>query len=255
MLLGLKKEIIYGPVQSRRLGRSLGLNILPGDRKACPFNCVYCQYGWTGYHTLRIPRSSVLRRVEEVKVALETALNKLETPPVFITFSGNGEPTSHPDFDAMVDAVNSVRDRLIPTAKTAILSNSSLVGDASIRKSLSKLDWKIMKLDCGSLEVFRNYNQPCRGVDLERITRGLEKLGGVTIQALFTSGENGNLEARSVEEWIERLKKIKPIAVQLYTLDRDYPDRTLKYATLEELSAVKRMAVEEGLPAEVYQRH
>jgi len=254
MLLALKNEIIYGPVNSRRLGRSLGLNILPGNKKACPFNCVYCQYGWTEYHTTQIPSSLRLPGVDGVKEALEAALIELETPPAFITFSGNGEPTVHPDFEAMVEGVISVRDRLAPAAQTAVLSNSALAGEKSIKKSLSKLDWTIMKLDCGSPRLFQRYNQPCSGVDLERITQGLGELEDVVIQALFTSGESGNLETQNIEEWVERLKRIKPKAVQLYTLDRDYPDKTLQYATIGELSRIRERVKKAGIPAEVYQR-
>lgn len=252
MLLDLKKDIIYGPVRSRRLGRSLGLNILPGNKKACPFDCVYCQYGWTGHHSTRIGSSFRLPRVEEVKKALETALINLEEPPAFITFSGNGEPTLHPDFDAVVEGVISVRNRLAPTAQTAILSNSALVWEKSIRESLAKLDSRIMKLDCGSPLVFERYNQPCKGVDLDLITEGLAQLEEVTIQALFTSGESGNLGIQNIEEWIERLKRIRPRAVQLYTLDRDYPDRTLTYATREELSRVAEKVKKAGFRAKVY---
>lgn len=254
MLLALKKDIIYGPVNSRRLGRSLGLNILPGDKKACLFNCVYCQYGWTEHHTTRIEGSLRLPSVEEVKEALETALLNLEEPPAFITFSGNGEPTLHPDFNAVVQGVISVRDRLVPAAQTAILSNSALVGEKSIQESLAKLDVRIMKLDCGSSLLFERYNQPCAGVDLEQITQGLEELEDVTIQALFTSGESGNLEIQNIEEWIERLKRIRPKAVQLYTLDRDYPDQTLKHATKEELFQIKSQVLKAGIPAEIYSR-
>jgi wyosine [tRNA(Phe)-imidazoG37] synthetase (radical SAM superfamily) len=254
MLLSLKKEIIYGPVHSRRLGRSLGVNILPGDKKACPFNCVYCQYGWTEYHTTRIDGSLRFPSVEEVKNALETALINLKEPPAFITFSGNGEPTLHPDFDAMVQGVISVRDSIAAAAQTAILSNSALAGNKSLQESLEKLDVRIMKLDCGSPQLFERYNQPCAGVDLDRITQGLEELEDVTIQALFTSGESGNLETQNIQEWIKRLKRIRPKAVQLYTLDRDYPDQTLKHATKEELIQVREKVKKAGISAETYHR-
>ena len=254
MLLTLKKDIIYGPVHSRRLGRSLGINILPENKKACPFNCVYCQYGWTEYHATRMDGSLRLPSVEEVKKALETALINLKEPPAFITFSGNGEPTLHPDFDAMVESIVSIRNLLAPAARTAILSNSALVWEKPIQVSLSKLDSRIMKLDCGSPLLFERYNQPCSGVDLDLITQGLEELEDVTIQALFASGETGNLNTQNIEEWIKRLKRIKPKAVQLYTLDRDYPDKTLEHANDEELSNIKSQVLQASFPAEVYSR-
>ncbi len=252
MLLGLKQGIIYGPVNSRRLGRSLGLNILPWEKKACPFNCVYCQYGWTECHTTNMPSDLSLPNVKEIKKALEEALSRMETPPAYITFSGNGEPTTHPEFDTMVEAVIEIRDRLALSAKTAILSNSALVPQESIRKSLEKLDLKIMKLDCGSPRIFQRYNKPCPGVDLESITQGLEKLSEITIQALFTAGETGNLEKENIDEWLVRLLRIRPRTVQLYTLDRSYPDKKLKHAPWMELVLVKDQVNRAGLEAEIF---
>jgi wyosine [tRNA(Phe)-imidazoG37] synthetase (radical SAM superfamily) len=252
MLLEPKREIIYGPVRSRRLGRSLGINILPPGRKACPFDCVYCQYGWTVWHARMIPPAMSLPDRGKVKQALEKALNELESPPAYITFSGNGEPTMHPDFDGMVDTVNAIRDKLAPSAKTAILSNSAFVSQKSIQKSLAKLDVRIMKLDCGSANIFQRYNRPCTGIELEEITQGLAELTDVILQTLLASGETGNLEAKNIDEWLGRLEKISPKAIQLYTLDRDFPDKRLRAATDKELSAVKKKIKKAGFRAEIY---
>lgn len=252
MLLRLQKGIIYGPVNSRRLGCSLGINILPAYEKLCPFNCVYCQYGWTKTHTIRLDKSSALPSVKDVKQALKEALMTISIQPAYITFSGNGEPTLHPDFGQIVEEVKAVRDELSPKAKTAILSNSALVSDLSIRQALSKLDLRIMKLDCGRPDVFKRYNQPCRGVDLEAITEGLARLTDVTIQTLFSSGQEGNLDPQNIIAWLERLKRINPSSIQLYTLDRGYPGNDLKSATEEQLSQIKKRIEEEGLSAQVY---
>jgi len=252
MLLEPKRDIIYGPVRSRRLGRSLGINILPPKKKVCPFDCVYCQYGWTAWHSAAIPPTMYFPDRGKVRLALETALAGMKEPPAYITFSGNGEPTMHPEFDGMVEDAAAIRDRLAPSAKTAVLSNSALVSGKSTRKSLAKLDKRIMKLDCGSPETFRRYNRPCPGIELEGITGGLEKLGDVIIQALFTSGKTGNIETKNIDEWIERLGGIDPIAVQLYTLDRDYPDKKLAAATEEDLVRIKERVEKAGFPAEVF---
>ncbi len=252
MLLKLQKGIIYGPVNSRRLGRSLGINILPAREKVCPFNCVYCQYGWTKIHTKRPDKNSALPSVKDVREALQEALRTISIQPAYITFSGNGEPTIYPDFGQMVEEVNAVRDELSPEAKTAILSNSALVSDLSIRQALSKLDLRMMKLDCGEVAVFKKYNQPCGGVDLEAITDGLARLTEVIIQALFSSGRKGNIDTKNIIAWMERLKKIKPSLVQIYTLDRGYPENDLKPATEEELKQIKALAEEAGLPARIY---
>ena len=252
MLLEPKASIIYGPVNSRRLGRSLGINILPAKKKACPFDCVYCQYGWTDCCASKIPSALPLPDRGAVQLALERALEELTEPPAYITFSGNGEPTLHPDFDGMVDGLNAIRSRFAPSAKTAILSNSALVSEKGIRRSLAKLDVRIMKLDCGSSPVFQRYNQPCSGIDLEKITRGLSELEDVTIQALFSSGKTGNLNKENIDAWIGRLKRINPGAVQLYTLDRDFPDKNLEAATKEDLSQIKERVEKAGFSAEIF---
>lgn len=252
MLLELQKEIIYGPVNSRRLGRSLGVNILPAHRKSCSFNCVYCQYGWTKDHILRTNTSPDQPTVHAVKEALKKALIHLNDPPAYITFSGNGEPSLHPDFSQIVEAVTVLRDRLAPEAKTAILSNSTLVFDKSIRKALSRLDVRIMKLDCGTPDIFKRYNQPCPGVDLEAITEGLSLLPDVDIQTLVSGGQAGNLDTKNTTAWVERLKYIQPHSVQLYTLDRGTPAKNLRPANREELDDIKAQVQKVGIRIRVF---
>jgi wyosine [tRNA(Phe)-imidazoG37] synthetase (radical SAM superfamily) len=254
-ILGLKKGLTYGPVDSRRLGPSLGINILPRDAKFCSLDCVYCQYGWTKVHGLRPRPGSGLPAPGEVRTALEEKLGSLPSPPAYITFSGNGEPTLHPDFGAMVGEAIAARDLLAPQAKTAILSNSTTVGDAAVRSALLRLDLRIMKLDAGSSEVFLRYNRPCPGLDLETITQGLRELARkapITIQALFTSGKNGNLVLDNISEWRARLLTIRPSLVQIYTLARGYPDADIAPATPEELRAIKTMLDRAGVPSQVF---
>jgi len=252
MLLELQKEIIYGPVNSRRLGRSLGINILPARRKICPFNCVYCQYGWTKDHVLRTDTSPDLPSVDAVKEALKKALIHIYKSPAYITFSGNGEPALHPDFSQIVEEVIVLRDKLAPEAKTAILSNSALVSDKAIRQALSRLDVRIMKLDCGASKIFKRYNQPCPGVDLEAITEGLSRLPDVDVQTLVSAGHAGNLNTQNITAWIERLKHIHPLSVQLYTLDRGYPAKNLKPTSREDLDDIKVRVQKAGIRIRVY---
>ncbi len=240
MLIELQRHIIYGPVNSRRLGLSLGINLLPTDKKVCPFNCVYCQYGWTEAHQPN-GADNRLPSVQVVIQALEEALMSMEKLPAYITFSGNGEPTLHPDFRTIVEGANATRDRLAPNAKTAILSNSAFVFKKNIRKALAKLDLRIMKLDCGSTPVFRTYNQPCPGITLEKITQGLTQLSDITIQTLWADGHAGNLQPDNIHEWIERLKRIKPLSVQIYTMDRGYPSHGLKPASRAQLHQIKEL--------------
>jgi wyosine [tRNA(Phe)-imidazoG37] synthetase (radical SAM superfamily) len=254
MLLTPKNTITYGPVNSRRLGRSLGVNILPPGQKTCTFNCVYCQYGWTDYEKIANINSLTWPSSEDVGEALKEALLQLDSPPAYITFSGNGEPTLHPSFPEIVTAVNSIRDQRAPCSQTAILSNSSLVSDSSIQKALSLLDRRIMKLDCGDRTTYHRYNKPNRGLELEDIADSMEKMEDIVIQALFSAGDAGNLTPANLEAWLVRIKKIRPDHVQIYSLDRDAPAEKLIPASESALLKIKNLVNEAGIEAEVYTR-
>jgi len=255
MLLELKKEIIYGPVRSRRLGPSLGVNVLPGNSKYCTFNCVYCQYGWTDFERMRRTGRNDFPSRDQVKEAIEAALLRLApAPPAYITLSGNGEATLHPEFTGIVADMIEIRDRLSPNSQTAILSNSTRVGNARIREALARLDVRIMKLDAGSQQMLSRYNQPMPGIRLDRIVDGLAKLGRVTIQSLFTAGSAGNFSDDEVECWLRQLEKIQPVAVQVYSLDRGYPSEGISPLTTMQLESIRDAARARDIHAEVFGR-
>lgn len=252
-LLQLQEEIIYGPVDSRRLGASLGLNILPVRYKACPFNCAYCQYGFTppnGY----IPESDGrdLPSVDEIKAALEDALE--EYPSVsYITFSGNGEPTLHPDFSKIIDVVKIIKDNAAPSAKVAILSNSALVSKERVRGALSKLDVRFMKLDAGDENTFRRFNRPHKDIEYEQMVNGLKQLKDIYIQTLFAGGEHGNCDDSAVEKWIEKIGEIKPLGCHIYSLDRPSADGRLTLVDREGLLKIKeRTTMLTNIPVAVF---
>lgn len=249
MLLKLKEEIIYGPVRSRRLGSSLGVNILPAGRKVCTFNCLYCQYGWTDYSLIH---NQTFPTVAHAVQAVESALQTISPPPEYITFSGNGEPTLHPEFRRIVDGIIDLRDRYAPNAKTAILSNSTMAGDPAIRESLQKLDVRIMKLDSGCEEILAAYNQPYSNIDLDGIVEGLTRLEDVTIQSLFTRGRLGNSDEKNITAWIQKLKRINPIAVHVYTLDRGWPSDAIGKLDTASLHRIQARCTAEGIPASAY---
>lgn len=260
-LLELQQGIIYGPVKSRRLGSSLGINILPTASKVCSFDCVYCQYGWTGDETHCLnadPGRYKLPTVESVTGAVASSLNKLRQEnslPRSLTFCGNGEPTLHPDFADMVRAVINVRNEMAPNVNTSILSNSSRVCDPQCRLALAALDMSYMKLDCGNAEFFARYNKPCSGVDFSCIVDGLTMLARevpVVIQSLFTSGPSGNLDAKNVEPWLQLIRRIGPTLVHLYTLDRGYPDNLLQPATRDELLDLKLRIDSLGFESKIF---
>lgn len=249
MLLELQSKIIYGPIRSRRIGSSLGVNLLPPRVKVCSFDCLYCQYGWTDFALME---NADYPEPEEVGKALREALGKLPEPPRWITFSGNGEPTLHPEFGRIVDIVISVRDERATGTGTAILSNSTTVHRPEIREALSKLDIRIMKLDAGTQEMFSSYSRPAPGFTLEQVVDGLAALKDVTIQSLFTKGMSGNYTEESIAAWIDHLKRIEPVMVQIYSLDRGFPSREIERLTQEELEGIVRRLEEVGIPAQAF---
>jgi wyosine [tRNA(Phe)-imidazoG37] synthetase (radical SAM superfamily) len=252
MTIPLQRGIIYGPVRSRRLGRSLGINLLPTSYKICTFNCLYCQYGWTRIHGRFLTDRDQWPQVNEVYNALERSLREISPLPDYITFSGNGEPTIYPDFPVIVEGVMKLRNDLAPHAKVAILSNSTMVTDENILATLSRLDVKIMKMDCGTIECFKSYNRPAKGVYFEEIVKGLAKLENITIQSLFSGGPKGNFYQENIEAWIDNLQQISPSMVQLYTLDRSFPSDKIVMLNKDRLIELKERLNEFGIDSEVY---
>jgi wyosine [tRNA(Phe)-imidazoG37] synthetase (radical SAM superfamily) len=235
-LLGLQKGIIYGPIRSRRLGSSLGINLLPTDFKLCSFNCIYCHYGWTKEHTTEIKNYlSFLPSVKEVGEALENWLKDNHPKIDYITFSGNGEPTLHPDFSKIVDSVKKIRDKYVPQAKVAILSNSSTVGIPNVKEGLAKLDLRIMKLDCGTEKCFIEINRPCEDVKFEDIAENLKSLNDFILQTIFLDGEINNISESEINEWIRKIAYLKPKEVQIYTCDRPQAKKGLVKVTKEKM--------------------
>ncbi len=251
MLLPVQPAIVYGPVRSRRLGRSLGINLLPTSAKACTFDCVYCQYGWTPPQA-EAPARSGLPTAGEVLAAVESALASLAEPPASHPFAGNGEPTLHPAFAEIVRGVTGLRDRLAPSCRTAVLSNASRLDDPAVREALAALDARIMKLDAGTEETFRRYNRPFGSTTLASVLAGLAALGGVTVQALFAEGPAGNSEPGEIRSWIENVIALHPLAVQLYTLDRGCPCEAIGPVGRRLLGAIRDVLISAGIPAEAY---
>lgn len=179
---------IFGPVQSRRLGVSLGINLMPGDGKMCSFDCIYCECGTNGERSTHSPRPSR----DEVVGSLERVLQQRRAagqPLHTLTFSGNGEPTLHPDFPAIIDDVLALRRRYFPEAKVSVLSNATTVHRPEVREALMKVDNNIQKLDTVSDEYIRFVDRPAPGYSVERVIRHLSDFAGhVIVQSLFMSG-------------------------------------------------------------------
>lgn len=241
----LQHDIIYGPIDSRRLGSSLGVNILPTRRKVCSFDCLYCQYGYTPVQKERWHvDSEELPTPGEVAEALMNALPRHGDIDA-ITLAGNGEPTLHPDFRKICEIVVRQRDMYLQSAEVCILSNSSTVGSTEVRFGLNLLDRPIMKLDAGTQAAFEKLNRPRPGVRLEKIVDGLARLDTVEIQTLFVTGPVDNTTDAELEAWLECMRRIRPRAVQLYTFERRPADVHLHPADSARLEKIAdRLATE-----------
>lgn len=252
MTIPLQTGIVYGPVNSRRLGRSLGVNIVSTKIKTCTFNCVYCQYGLKRIKDEFIQDARWYPSSQQIQKALENVLPILSPAPDYITFSGNGESTLHPDFTVVTDQVIQLRDKYAEEARVAILSNSSTVMNAEIRQTLNQFDDIIMKLDCGNVETFQLFNQPIEGIAFEDIISGLQKIDRLTIQALFAGGSGGNYTDNNIDDWIKLIRTLNPVKVQIYTLDRPYPSEFIKPLNRADLLSIKSRLDSPDIDSTVY---
>jgi wyosine [tRNA(Phe)-imidazoG37] synthetase (radical SAM superfamily) len=255
--LSLRTGIIYGPVQSRRLGLSLGINLLPTTYKLCSFDCIYCQYGWTKKATM-LPTDELndLPSPEQVYAALGTALTQVaqnELKVDSITICGNGEPTLYPHLRQVIETAKQMREQYQPQAQLAILSNSSTVGNQATRDALELLDLKIMKFDAGSEEMFQQLNHPGAPVYMGEIVAGLKSLKNIVLQALFVQGRLTNADPDSVSLWVEKVRDIRPLAVQVHTIEREPADEKLEKVNLATLQWIAdHVQWGAGVPAEIF---
>ncbi len=256
-MLPLQEGLVYGPVRSRRLGRSLGVNILPRHAKACSFNCTYCQYGWTKSPAQEGQASaetwpSAASVARAVALRLQRAVAAHE-PIDRLTLAGNGEPTLHPDFPSVVEAIRAVRDAQAPSLPLAVLSNSTTLEVSRIADALNTLDERYMKLDAGDATILRRVNGTTLSVDT--ILAGLRHLKDLVIQAMFVRDRLGRIDNAgdiAVATWISALLTVHPTAVQVYSIDRApaWPYlQAVPHARLEEIARRARAA---GLSAEAY---
>lgn len=230
MVLPLETGIIYGPLFSRRLGLSLGVNLLPATLKICSFDCIYCHYGLTDRDA--VAQDSDFPDPEQVYLAVEKVLQGSERFDT-LTFSGNGEPTLHPHFLEIITQVRHLRDRLRPGVTLSLYSNASTVNQPSIRQALHLFDNPILKLDAGDPLTFEKINRPLHGLGLDDIITGLKDVPDLIIQSLFVGGVVNNSNPRALHTWQAALADIRPEKVQLYSCDYPVPvegvERILPY--------------------------
>lgn len=246
---------IFGPVKSRRLGVSLGINLLPGNGKFCNFDCIYCECGFNKDHR---PKEKLPTR-EAVREQLERQLQKMQAencPPDVLTFAGNGEPTAHPEFAGIIDDTIALRDRYFPQAKVSVLSNATLIHRPDVFNALLRVDNNILKLDTVSDAYVRQVDRPTGTYRVQKIIDGMKRFKGkLIIQTLFMKGEDAqgasvdNMGEEFVRPWIEAVKSIAPQQVMIYTIDREPPTKSLRKATPAELDAIVARLEAEGISA------
>lgn len=238
----LYDNFIFGPIHSRRLGLSLGINLLPIDCKLCSFNCIYCECGWTlgGQKPRFNDKDAVLAMLEGVLSDMVEA----GTPPDVLTFAGNGEPTMHPDFEEIVDRVIALRDRLCPKAKVSVLSNATMLHREGVRRALGRVDNPILKLDSAFDATVELIDKPLGNYSVESVVENMKLFeGNCIVQTMFLRGEFegqrvDNTTPEEVEAWLERVKEIAPRSVMVYTIDRDTPAPNLEKVSVEELREI-----------------
>ncbi|MGI6219656.1 MAG: radical SAM protein [Bacteroidaceae bacterium] len=245
---------IFGPVHSRRLGLSLGINLMPADGKLCTFDCVYCECGFNATHRPTLPRPTR----EEVAKALETKLLQMKQEgrmPDVLTFAGNGEPTAHPHFPEIVADTIELRNRYCPTAKVSVLSNATFTHKPAVREALMKVDNNIQKLDTVDEAYIHALDRPTGRYSMRETVENLKQFHGhVIVQTMFLKGSHegkdmDNTSDRYVLPWLEALREIGPQAAMVYTIDRETPDHDLRKATHEELDRIADLVRQAGIPA------
>lgn len=236
---------VFGPVQSRRLGVSLGVNLMPGDGKVCSFDCIYCECGFNADFRPRQKRPTR----QEVKTALTDVLRSRHEngePLDVITFAGNGEPTGHPDFAGIIADTIEVRNMYFPDAKVSVLSNATFLDKQDVHEALRRVDNNIQKLDTVCIDYISLVDRPVLpAYDVSKVIERLKAFDGhVIIQTMFMRGD---FEGRCVDNttddyvlpWLEAVKEIAPGKVMIYTIDRETPAQGLLKAEPAVLDAIR----------------
>ena len=256
MATSLFHSVIFGPIQSRRLGTSLGVNLLPNDNKLCNFNCIYCECGWNtpGIKPRFNSKETVHEALHDTLVRMAAQGKTLDV----ITFAGNGEPTMHPDFETIIEDTIQLRDAFMPMAKISVLSNATMLGKESVHRALSKVDNNILKLDSAFDETVRLIDGPNNpNYTVAGTVENIRKFNGKFIlQTMFLHGTfNGrivdNTTEKEVSAWLAIVEDLHPEKVMIYTIDRDTPARDLQKASLEDLQAIAERVRAMGIECSV----
>ena len=248
----VREETVFGPIFSRRLGSSLGINLLPVNGKICTFDCIYCECGWNrdGRNDTRLPKAM------EVREALEAKLKQLVAdgiPVDSITFSGDGESTINPDFPKIIDDTLALRNRYYPFAKVSVLSNATQVHRPEIFRALRKVDNPIMKIDAPTNELVEKINKPAPGYDVDRVVEALKQFNGdFILQTMFMKSKDFDSSSPEVlNGWMDIVRLLKPREIMVYTIARPTPEEGLRKFTIEEMHTFVKPLIDEGFAIQI----
>ena len=244
---------IFGPIHSRRLGISLGINLMPADGKLCSFDCIYCECGFNADHRPTLPRPTR----DEVAAKLEQTLQRMTAEgqlPDVLTFAGDGEPTCHPHFAEIIGDTIRLRNQYCPQAKVCVLSNSTMIHRQSVHDALMLVDDNILKLDTVNPQYINKVDRPNGHYDVQTIIDRMKAFNGhIIIQTMFMRGQYqgesvDNTSEQYVAPWLDVVKQINPQQVMVYTIDRETPAHGLEKASREQLDAIRDRVIAAGIP-------
>ncbi|HHV40291.1 MAG: radical SAM protein [Bacteroidales bacterium] len=252
-----RRDVVYGPVTSRRLGRSLGINILPVERKLCNFDCIYCERGWNPRPYHKEEGRTLLTSAKDILHILEERIEELAqegTLPNVVSFSGNGEPTLHPEFPDIIKGTLAIRDRWMPGVKVCVFSNSGTLDRPGVFEALTMADGRFMKLDSAREETVQLINRPQPGYTVAKAVEQLKKFeGNFTLQTLFFKGTFAgqtvdNTTPEELDAWFFLVEELKPWRVMVYTLDRKTPAEGLIKCPSEKLHEIAARLKAKNIP-------
>lgn len=250
----IREETVFGPIYSRRLGTSLGINLLPQKGKICNFDCIYCECGWNKDGR----DDTVLPTAAKVRADLENMLEHLRRQEVkvdSITFSGDGEPTLNPEFPQIIDDTLALRDELATTAKVSVLSNATRVHLPEVFNALCKVDNPIMKIDAPTNELIARINKPAPGYDIARVVEALKQFqGNFILQTCMLRSKEYDFDSSRpevLEGWMEIVRQLRPREIMVYTIDRPTPAQGLEKFTVEEMTTLVQPLIDEGFNLQI----
>ena len=248
----MRETLVFGPIHSRRLGSSLGINLLPQQGKICNFDCIYCECGWNkdGRGDRQLPTAEDLRQTLTAKLQQCLADG---TPIDSITFSGDGEPTLNPDFAAIIDITLELRDRYYPDAKVSVLSNATRIGREDVFQALRKVDNPILKIDAPTAALAAKINQPQCDYDVDQVVEDLRRFeGNFVLQTMFLKApEFDSSPPEVLEGWMRIVRDLRPREIMVYTIDRETPMKGLQKMTVDQMRELVQPLLDEGFRIQI----